>query len=175
MSWLKPQMKLHDFGYEIQESYDVLQLPDQLKAEPIDAYIDMRRNVLVIDDPICRKKMNKYRSIAERLLNRVHFDTEHAGLFSRGTEKMEKVLELDEFADIREIVVDEILPVWKIDDFVNFFCNGVHQIMSKRQMSGEHRVINESFLQSCKRNYRSELKPSVKQECRSDSKFIFRN
>lgn len=89
--------------------------------------------------------------------------------------KIDQLLALEEFADIRDIVKEEILPAWDITEFVDFFAKMVRAIMTKRQMLGLCEKSKKKREQNPDPSFynRQKISYSVKQQLRMRPKDMF--
>lgn len=183
----KEQMKLANREHRNEPTYDILDLPAQLQTENIDNFIRFMPfdsdtatygSALVIEDEACRKRMNQYRSVAERLATRIltsvpgRATTKRVAKY-RGTKKetIDALLASDEFADVRDVIRDEILPIWDIERFVLFFATQVRFVVDNRQLQGMHRQYCKLWTENLK-PWRNDEKDdqSAKQQFRSAKK-----
>lgn len=167
--------RVAEIWHNLYTDFELLPLPRQLESEPIDEYIDFCYNryesgpTLIIQDAICRRKMNLYRSIAQRIKIRVFSLRLNSGM------KIDQLLALEEFADICDIVKEEILPAWDLTEFVDFFTKMVRAIMTKRQMLGLCEKSKKKREQNPDPSFynRQKISYSVKQQLRMRPKDTF--
>ena len=162
--------RVAEIRYNLIVDFELLSLPKQLKLERIQEYIKFYYNsyqsgpTLIIEDKLCRKKMNLYRSIAQRIKIRV-YDGLH----------INKLLALEELTDVCEIIEREILSIWNITEFVDFFAQEVCAIVTKKQLLGLcEKTKKKSKQNKCPSFYnRDKVSYSVKQQFRMRQKDYF--
>ena len=116
------QHRMPEKWHSLQNDFKILTLTKQLEHESIDNFIDfVDGNVLLVVNDICRRKMNMFLSIAERVRSKIKKTWPWAD--NRPTEEqLIRLFDMDEFANERELVREDILPFWKVEEFVEFFC-----------------------------------------------------
>ncbi len=144
--------------HELKRDYKMLLLPKQLEFEGVDNYIDfIRGRVLVVDSDLSRKKMHLYQSIAQRLMNQGVSSAENNAV-------VQEILSKEANFDMRNVVLHDILPFWKVEEFIQFF-KGL-TIITSRQLSGQYKHQETVVKRQYKDNYGRN--PSVKHQFRSN-------
>ncbi len=181
------KLKLPEKHLKEQVKWEILVIPPELSNFDCISLVcpseGSQMNLLIADDHSTRKTLNLYKSIAERLATRIlttppgnftHWfplKRQRAKRYNVEKESIETLLQEEEFANVRQIIINDIMENWNIERFVSFFVGHVDSIVCERQFNGINRVKNQ------KRNsfgkQRDDQDRSVKQEFRRSKKCLY--
>mgnify|MGYP001079051585 CR=1 FL=1 len=172
------KIKMSEEHRMTQIQHNHLNIPTQLDQFEIDFFVQpyfCNRGWIVTENKLCRKKLNCFKSIAERLIGKIFqkpltrnqrgWRARH--LFSHVTVETIKSFALSEdFFDVWQILDEEIIPFWDLKDFVEFFFYEVERICTKKQFEGMHNQLMNYNNHKLKQIMNLRPQRSIKQQFR---------